>query len=285
MPCYKTISELVSKSEKRKVSLGKSVFIDECEESEQTEEQIFMEMMKRLKVMHESFEMASKADIQGELYKRDAFLMKRGIEQNMIPDDLTSEATMIALAISAWNSLNGKIVAAPTGGSCGILPGILLAAQKKMNFYDEQLIMPLFAGAGVGITIDERGTLSGSVGGCQAECGVAAVMAAVALTELLGGSPLECSNAFAIACKASMGLICDPIGNVAAPCVKRNGLFASVGISAAYMARCGVESAIPPDEMLSAFCETSLEVGKKFNRTEGRVGIQCTDTACKYKIF
>ncbi|MEA4920782.1 MAG: L-serine ammonia-lyase, iron-sulfur-dependent, subunit alpha [Clostridiaceae bacterium] len=287
MPVYYKISDAVKPAEERGISLGKSVLIDECQESRLPESEVFAKMKRQLEVMRKASEDASRPEVEGPLYFKDAWKMKDGIEKGKIPNDFTARAVQKAIAVNGWNSLSGKVVATPTGGSCGILPGVLLAAQEEWGHSDDELTLAMFAGAGMGIPIAYNGTLSGSVGGCQAECGSAAAMAAAALVDLRGGTPWQCANAFAIACKASMGLICDPIGTVSCPCVKRNGMYAAVAISAAYMALCEVESIIPPDEMLTAFCSVSLDVAKKFNKLEYKVGVQCTPFAASLdpKIF
>lgn len=282
MPIYKLISDAIKPAEERKLSLGKSVLIDECEESRLDEATVFEKMKKQLVVMREATIDASKEEVEGPLYFKDAWKMKDGIENGKIPNDFTAKAVQKAIAVNAWNSLSGKVVATPTGGACGILPGVLLAAQEEWGYDDDALTYAMFAGAGLGIPIAYNGTLSGSVGGCQAECGSAAAMTAAALVDLRGGTAKQCAEAFAIACKASMGLICDPIGSVSCPCVKRNGMFAAVAISAAYMALCDVESIIPPDEMLMSFCSVSLDVAKKFNKLEYKVGIQTTPFAMNF---
>lgn len=279
MPAYYKISDAVKPAEERGLSLGRSVLVDECQESRLDEKTVFDKMKKQLEVMRQATIDASQPDVEGPLYFKDAWKMKEGIEKGLIPNDLTARAVQKAIAVNGWNSLSGKVVATPTGGSCGILPGVLLAAQEEWGMSDDDVTLAMFAGAGMGIPIAYNGTLSGSVGGCQAECGSAAAMAAAALVDLRGGTPKQCAEAFAIACKASMGLICDPIGTVSCPCVKRNGMYAAVAVSAGYMALCGVESIIPPDEMLMSFCKVSLDVAKKFNKLEYKVGIQCTPFA------
>ncbi len=279
MPAYYKISDAVRPAEERGLSLGRSVLIDECEESRLDEKTVFEKMKKQLLVMRQAVEDASQPEVRGPLYYGDAYKIKQGIEKGVIPNDMTARAVQKAIAVNGWNSLSGKVVATPTGGSCGILPGVLLAAQEEWGCSDDDVVYAMFAGAGMGIPIAYNGTLSGSVGGCQAECGSASAMSAAALVDLRGGTPKQCADAFAIACKASLGLICDPIGTVSCPCVKRNGMFAAVAISAAYMALSGVESIIPPDEMLMAFCSVSLDVAKKFNKLEYKVGVQTTPFA------
>ena len=133
---------------------------------------------------------------------------------------LAGRAGVYALSIAEYNACMGKIVAAPTAGSCGILPGALLAAQEADGFSDDELVMALFAAAAVGRVIALQATISGAEGGCQAECGTAAGMAAAALTQLYGGTPEAAAHACAFALMNTLGLVCDPVGGlVEVPCV------------------------------------------------------------------
>ena len=162
---------------------------------------------------------------------------------------LAGRAGVYALSIAEYNACMGKIVAAPTAGSCGILPGALLAAQDVDGFSDDALVMALFAAAAIGHVIALQATISGAEGGCQAECGTAAGMAAAALTQLYGGTPEAAAHAFAL--MNTLGLVCDPVsGLVEVPCVYRNVGGVSQAISAAQLALSGVACPISLDEMI-----------------------------------
>jgi len=163
------------------------------------------------------------------------------------------DAIAIALAVSEHNACMGRVVAAPTAGSCGILPGVLLACEKHFQCTDEELVHALFNSSGMGMVIAHRASVSGAQGGCQAECGSASGIAASAAVELLGGTPAMCGHACALALKFSMGLTCDPVaGLVEVPCVKRNASGAVSALTAAELALAGIESAIPVDEVIDA---------------------------------
>ena len=156
-----------------------------------------------------------------------------------------------ALKVAECNACMKRIVAAPTAGSCGILPGALLAAQEEDGFSDDELVMALFAAAAIGRAIALQATISGAEGGCQAECGTAAGMAASALTQLYGGSPEAAAHACAFALMNTLGLVCDPVGGlVEVPCVYRNVGGVSQAVSAAQLALSGVACPIPLDEMI-----------------------------------
>ena len=279
MPAYKNISDVVNSAVSKNTSVGRAVMLDEAAESEKTLQQVLDKMVGYLQVMKQADEKGSSPDMEGPLYNADAYKMKKAIQDGVLPNDLATRAVQKAIAVNGLNSLSGKVVATPTGGACGILPGVLLAAQEEWGYTDEQLAEAMFAAAGMGIPIAENGTLSGSVGGCQAECGSGAAMAAAALADLRGGTPQMVADAFCIACTASMGLICDPLGSVSCPCVKRNGMYAAVAISAAFMALSGIKSQVPHDQVLLSFCDVSLDVGKKFSKIKERVGLQKTEFA------
>jgi L-serine dehydratase len=166
-----------------------------------------------------------------------------------------------AIAVSEVNANMGKIVACPTAGSCGIVPGAILAVAEHLQCGDEKLVRALFTAAGFGEVIAENATVSGAVGGCQAECGSAAAMAAAAVVEMLGGAPRQSSHALALALKNMLGLVCDPVaGLVEVPCVKRNAFAAVHALLAAQMALVGVESIIPADEVIDAMNRIGAEL-------------------------
>ena len=164
-----------------------------------------------------------------------------------------SAAVMMSLAAAESNACMGRIVAAPTAGSSGVLPGVLFAVAADRGFGRRQLAKGLVTSGAIGMVIASRATLSGAEGGCQAECGAAAAMAAGAVVDLCGGSPGQVGDAVAIVIKNMLGLVCDPVaGLVEVPCVKRNAGAAVQGLAAAEMALCGVSSAIPVDEVIDA---------------------------------
>lgn len=158
-----------------------------------------------------------------------------------------------ALSVATYNACMGKIVAAPTAGSCGILPAVLITAAEQLGKPRADIVLSLFTAGVVGMVIAARATLSGAEGGCQAECGSASAMAAAALVEICGGTPDDCINACAFALKSQLGLVCDPVaGLVEAPCIKRNASGAVTAWVAADMALAGIRSVIPADEVIDA---------------------------------
>lgn len=163
------------------------------------------------------------------------------------------DAVIYAIAVGECNAAMGRIVAAPTAGASGVLPGVLFSLKKHYQLSDEALAEGLVVAGGIGLVIADRASLSGAMGGCQAECGSAAAMAAGAAVAMLGGTPEQVGTAVAIVFKNILGLVCDPVaGLVEVPCIKRNGACALQALLAAEMALGGIGSFIPADEAIDA---------------------------------
>jgi L-serine dehydratase len=191
---------------------------------------------------------------------------------------LLSRAVARAMAVNEVNAGMGCIVATPTAGSAGILPAVLLTLQEARGFSDEQLVDALFTASGIGAVIVRRANVSGAAGGCQAETGSAACMAAGAAVELLGGAPHQSAQAVAITMKNMLGLVCDPVaGLVEVPCVKRNAAGAAQCFIAVDLALAGVESVIPPDEVIDAMAQIGRRMDERFKET-AQGGLAATPT-------
>lgn len=201
--------------------------------------------------------------------------------------DFIKDAVAYAVAVAETNAVMGKIAACPTAGSCGIVPGVLLAAQKYYKHSDDRICQALFTATGIGMVIENNAMIAGAQGGCQAECGSAAGMAAGALADLAGGSPRQIGNAVALAIKNLLGLACDPVaGLVEVPCVKRNGFAATVAIVAADMSLAGINSVIPVDEVIDAMYRIGRMLPEAIRETaQGGLATTCTGLALKKKIY
>ena len=201
--------------------------------------------------------------------------------------EIPALATAYALSASETNAAMGRIVACPTAGSCGILPACVLAVAKVKGISREGQLLAL-AGAGlIGELIDEHASLSGAEGGCQAECGSAAAMAAGAVAQMLGGSPEAAFHAAAIAIKNQLGLVCDPVaGLVEIPCIKRNAGGVAIALSASDMALAGVESRIPFDDVVEAMNRVGKALPAALRETAGG-GLATTKAglAMKEKVY
>lgn len=174
-------------------------------------------------------------------------------EGRLLGDSLFKTAILYALSVGQYNASLGRIVACPTAGSCGVVPGALLAAAQELESSNEELIEALLVVGGVGIISAAQGPISGAEGGCQAECGVASAMAAAAVVYLAGGSNEQVFNSASLALQSHLGLVCDPLASlVEVPCVTRNATSAVTALAAANMALAGIPAVIPYDEVVVA---------------------------------
>ena len=277
---YPSLQKLIARAEEAGISLGALALMDMAKENGTTPIEEFSQMEYALTVMRESVEngcapdLCSGSGLTGPFASR----VKEARQQGIVPDDLLTEVIQNALAVAACNACMGRIVAAPTAGACGILPAVILAVQRRFALSEEQSVMGLFAAGAVGMVIAKRATLAGATGGCQAECGSAAAMAAAAMVQMRGGTPAQCGSAAALALKSCIGLVCDPVaGLVEVPCVKRNAALASVALAAATMALCGVESYIPVDEVIDTMGRVGRSLPEQLRET-GEGGIAATPT-------
>lgn len=187
-----------------------------------------------------------------------------------------------ALRMGECNACMKRIVAAPTAGACGVLPAVLLPYARQFQAGADRLVESLYVASGFGMVIAARASISGAEGGCQAEIGSAAAMAAPALVHLQGGTPEQMANACAMAVKNLLGLVCDPVGGlVEVPCVKRNVIGAMDALSAAQMALAGIESRVPPDQVLDAMREVGQSLPHTLRET-GKGGLAATPFGLRY---
>lgn len=194
---------------------------------------------------------------------------------------LFEKITTYALATIEENLRMGKIVACPTAGSCAIVPSVLVAISEELNLSEDEQINALITAGTIGSIVENKVALAGAVAGCQAECGVAAAMSAAALTQILGGSEKQIVHSVALALKNILGLTCDPVaGLVEIPCVKRNAFLAIHAVTAAELALCGVESKIPPDEVVDALSQTG-QLMSPMLKESSQAGLAKTKTALK----
>ena len=203
--------------------------------------------------------------------------MKKG---SALSGSLLSKAEVYALATAECNACMGKIVAAPTAGACGILPGTLIAMMEERGVNEELAVEALFTAAAVGESIATIASISGAEGGCQAECGAAAAMAAAALVELNGGGARQCIEAAAFAIMDLLGLVCDPVGGlVEVPCVYRNVGSCGVAFAAADMVLAGIRCPIEPDEVIAAMKDVGDALPSSLRET-GEGGCASCPSVC-----
>ena len=248
-----------------------------------TREEIYRLMERNLTVMEQSIEegVAGVTSVTG-LTGGDATKMNHYLARgNFMSGETILTAVRNAIAVNEVNAKMGLICATPTAGSAGVVPGVLMACREKLQLTRDQQLDFLFTAGAFGLVIANNASISGAEGGCQAEVGSASAMAAAALVAANGGSAHQSAQAVAITLKNMMGLICDPVaGLVEVPCVKRNALGSSQAFISADMALAGIESVIPPDEVVAAMYQVGRQMPSMFRETaEG--GLAMTPTAQK----
>lgn len=258
---FSTIAELTAEAEKNRLPISSIVIAREAHDSQRSYDEVVSQMRASWLTMKKAIDKGIRTpgkSVSG-LTGGDApkiFSRLSDPEARSYLGNLASCACAGAIAVAEVSAGMGRIVACPTAGSCGIVPGALYAAHRYIIKNDEAIVRALFTAAGFGMVIDRMACIAGAEGGCQAECGTAAAMAAAALTELGGGTPEAAAHAAALALKNLLGLACDPVaGLVEVPCIKRNGFIAVHALTAADMALTGIRSVIPPDEVIMAMKE------------------------------
>lgn len=202
-------------------------------------------------------------------------------EGKMLSGDFIGTIMKKAIKTAESNACMKRIVAAPTAGSCGVVPSVLLTYQEQYDIPDEKMLEALYVSSGIGQVIAERASISGAEGGCQAEIGSASAMTAGAIAYLQGGDNECISNASAFALKSLLGLVCDPVaGLVEVPCVKRNVIGAVNAVTSADMAIAGVKSKIPLDEVIDAMRSVGDQLPETLRETSGG-GLAVTPTGIR----
>lgn len=259
---FNKAEELLRLCNEKNKRISEIVIEKEIKANKTSYEDLMARMRNVLKIMKDSSNAGLNKEIKSVsgLTGGDAKKLEEYYKSNeSLTGGLIISAMAKALSTSEVNASMGKIVAAPTAGASGIIPSALLSAQEKLSLTDEQVIMGLFTAAGIGEIIAKNATVSGAEGGCQAECGSAAAMAAGAIVELAGGSPEASFHAASFALVNIMGLVCDPIGGlVEYPCALRNASGVVNGLISADLALAGIKSLVPFDEVV----DTMYRVGK-----------------------
>ena len=253
---FKSSVELLELCRQTQCPISEVMRRRECELGETTRDQVDHRMAKVLEIMRASAALPLKKPsrsmgglIGGESKK----LYDHAARGKAICGDILQRAMTYAMGVAEVNASMGLIVAAPTAGSAGIVPGLLLALQDCYKISDDRLVDALFNAGAVGYLAMRNATVAGAVGGCQAEVGVAAAMAASATVELMGGAPEQCMDAGSTVLMNLLGLVCDPVGGlVEYPCQNRNAAGVANALIAAELALSGVRQLIPFDEMLDA---------------------------------
>ncbi len=257
---------------------------EQVQETNTPEADVVRQMSDYYQVMKEAVrkglteDTTSRSGLTGGDGKKMAEYIRKG---ETCSGDASALAMAYALCVSEVNASMGRIVATPTAGSCGIIPGVFISSQERFGWTDEHLVNGLFCAGAIGYVIANNSFISGAEGGCQAEVGSAIGMAAGAMVELRGGTPEQVVHAVGLALKNTLGLICDPVaGLVEIPCIVRNGLGAVTALAAADMALAGVRSAIPSDEVIDVMLEVGSAMPSRHRET-AQGGLAQTPTGRK----
>ena len=252
-----TLKEWVERSGNGRLS--EAALRAQVEESGSTPEEVRSMMDHMLRHMQSAVQDGLREDLRsvsGLTGGQASRLMKRYLSGQALCGSLLGKATAYALATAESNACMGKIVAAPTAGACGILPGAILACMEEKGVTRDLAVDALLTAAAVGISIASAASIAGAEGGCQAECGAAAAMTAAALVEMEGGDARMCTEAAAFALMNLLGLVCDPVGGlVEVPCVYRNVGASGIAFTAADLVLSGVLCPLDPDEVIQAMKE------------------------------
>lgn len=282
---YYSIAELCQTAQENHTTLSEVILSDQAKQMEQSAQALYDRMAQSLQVMREAVKAGMDPELRSTsgLSGGDAAKMKQYAADGGMIGGFLNRAMARAIAVSEYNAAMGKIVAAPTAGSCGIIPGTILSLLEEGRCSERAAVMSLFTSGAIGMVISNKAFLAGAQGGCQAECGSASAMAAAALVELCGGTPTQISHACAIALKNQMGLVCDPVaGLVEIPCIKRNVSGIMIAFSSAEMALAGIESKIPADECIEAMREVGEALPCALRETS-QGGLAATPTGLRMR--
>lgn len=284
---YESVQELVEEAGRRQIPISRLVLEDQAEAMDISTQELFEKMELDFMIMKQSAEEGAKKEQRsmsgltgGEGYRMQSYVSSTN---GGLCGPFLGNAVARALSVAGCNASMGRIVAAPTAGSCGILPGCLISMEEDAGYPEKDVVMAMFTAGAFGMVIAARASIAGAEGGCQAECGSAAAMAAAALVELKGGTPAQCADACAIAVANQLGLACDPVaGLVEIPCIRRNASGVMIAFSSADMALAGIRSEIPADECLDAMRSVGDEMPVSVKETAGG-GLAATPTGRRLK--
>jgi len=275
-----SIEELIRVSESKNCSIWEVILEDDMQDRSVSKEESFAEMRRMYRAMKEA-----DAGYDGEVISAsklvggDGAKMEQAVrEGNVSSGSFMGKVMTRAIKMGESNACMKRIVAAPTAGSCGVLPAVFISFQEEFGYDEDKMTEALFVAAGIGSVIAERASISGAQGGCQAEIGSASAMAAGGVAYLRGGKNDQIADAAAIALKNLLGLVCDPVaGLVEVPCVKRNVVGAVNAITSADMVMAGIQSRIPVDEVIDAMGEIGRLLPTSLRETS-QAGLAATPT-------
>ena len=282
---FNSIKEMLAKAEAAKQPLWEVIFEDDMEDTRMAPEVSLEKMRQTYGAMKETYGMydpnrISNSGLVGDDGERMAQAVRDG---KNCSGEFMGMVMANALKMAEANACMRRIVAAPTAGSCGVIPADFCTYEEFFHVEEEKMIEAMYVAAGIGSVIASRAFVSGAAGGCQAEIGAASAMAAAGLTYVRGGSNEAAGHSAAMALANLLGLVCDPVaGLVEVPCVKRNVIGAVNAITASDLAMAGITSRIPPDEVIDAMREVGVSLPTQLRET-GEGGLAATPTGSKIK--
>lgn len=282
---YHSVKDLVELSDKENKPMWRIIMEEDARQRQVSEEASF-ENMRQMYVAMKS------ADKQYDGSMRSASGLAGGDGEKLhsynqtgrnIAGPYLSLVMEKAVKMGESNACMKRIVAAPTAGSCGVIPAVFIAYEEVYHIFEDRMVEAMFISAGIGAVIAENASIAGASGGCQAEIGSASAMAAAGLTFLMGGDNDKISTAVALSLKNMLGLTCDPVcGLVEVPCIKRNSAGAVNAVTSVQLAMAGIRSAIPADEVIDSMRRIGNDMPKCLKETsEG--GLAITETALRIK--
>lgn len=281
---FKTGASLLKICEENSIPISQAMINREIDYLEKEQREVWNKMQHAWLIMQNAASKAFEGETEsiGGLIGGEAIRINKR-NQDGLPSacgNLMSKAIAYAMGVLEVNASMGLIVAAPTAGSSGVIPGAFLAIKEEMNLPDEAIIQALFNAGAVGYLIAYNATIAGAEGGCQAEVGSASAMAASAVVELLGGTPKQCLSAASGAMANILGLVCDPIGGlVEAPCQQRNAMGVSNALISAEIALSRIENLVPFDEVVSVMYQVGRNMPHELRET-ALGGMAATPSAC-----
>lgn len=276
---YKALADAIRDAEQQNKTLAQVALETEARDQGRPVQEIRAALQRALDVMRGAIEKG----LTGDLYSASGLVGGDAAKLRKNPSGPLAETPFRdilthALAVQEVNAAMGVIVAAPTAGGAGVLPAILTGLAKARSVPEEKVVDGLATAGLIGAVVAERASLSGAEGGCQAETGAAAGMAAGAATEMLGGSPSQIGHAVALTMQGTLGLVCDPLGGlVELPCVFRNATGSAIALAGIEMALAGITFAIPVDEVIDVMGDIGREMDVRYRETAGG-GLAATPT-------
>lgn len=290
MKTFKNVAELLTICQEEQKKIADVMIEQEIEISGKSREEIWTQMEKAFEIMEKAVhrgiteDVRSHSGLTGGAGKKLQEYIATG---NFLSGETVLDAVSKAMATNEVNAAMGTICATPTAGAAGIVPGCLFSISQKLNATREQQIEFLFTSGAIGYVIANNAFIAGATGGCQAETGSAAAMAAAAIVEMAGGTPEQSAHALSIALQNMLGLVCDPVaGLVEVPCVKRNAIGASIAMVASDMALAGITFIIPADEVIDAMYRIGKVMPTTLKETAlGGLAATPTGKALEAKVF